>query len=125
MASEGIRFAAALALCCAQYTQHINMAVPPYATWSPSRPRSLGFNAVYHLTDVPGFVSGENLVIFDPHCRHLPSVSASNPGKKIDFTRHDITASFADQVGRGSTSAVTSTRQHQCSHQHMLCHCPR
>ena len=29
----------------------------------------LGFNSVYHVTDVPSFVSGEHLVIFDPHAR--------------------------------------------------------
>ena len=27
----------------------------------------LGFNAVYHFTDVPSFVSGDHLVFFDPH----------------------------------------------------------
>lgn len=26
----------------------------------------VGFNAVYHLTDLPSFVSGSSLVLFDP-----------------------------------------------------------
>ena len=29
----------------------------------------LGFNAVYHLTDVPSFCSGDYIVLFDPHAR--------------------------------------------------------
>ena len=31
----------------------------------------LGFNSVYHLTDVPSFVSGEHLVFFDPNMTHI------------------------------------------------------
>lgn len=38
-------------------------------------------SAVYHLTDVPSFVSGDYLVIFDPHASHLPGVSPSHPGQ--------------------------------------------
>jgi sacsin len=45
----------------------------------------IGFNSCYHLTDVPSFVSGSNLVYFDPHCSNLP-VNASDPGLKCDFT---------------------------------------
>ncbi|KAJ8609032.1 hypothetical protein CTAYLR_008698 [Chrysophaeum taylorii] len=30
----------------------------------------LGFNSVYHLTDVPSFLTGDKLVIFDPHAAH-------------------------------------------------------
>lgn len=59
----------------------------------------VGFNAIYHLTDVPSFVSGEHLAIFDPHCKHLPAISAANPGKKINFVRHaDVAGNLADQV---------------------------
>lgn len=29
----------------------------------------IGFNSCYHLTDLPCFVSGAHLVMFDPHCR--------------------------------------------------------
>ncbi|EFJ44918.1 hypothetical protein VOLCADRAFT_118510 [Volvox carteri f. nagariensis] len=59
----------------------------------------VGFNSCYHLTDVPSFVSGRHLVIFDPHCRHLPNISSTNPGKRIDFVQYgDVAAQYADQV---------------------------
>lgn len=29
----------------------------------------MGWNAVYHFTDVPSFCSGENIVLFDPHAK--------------------------------------------------------
>ncbi len=32
----------------------------------------LGFNSCYHLTDLPMFCSGPNLVLFDPHTMYLP-----------------------------------------------------
>ena len=31
----------------------------------------LGFNSVYHLTDVPSFVSGQRIVVFDPNMNHI------------------------------------------------------
>lgn len=43
----------------------------------------LGFNAVYHFTDMPSFVSGEHLVIFDPHTKYLPGASSVQPGIKV------------------------------------------
>ena len=45
----------------------------------------LGFNAVYHFTDCPGFVSGEHLVWFDPHAKYLPGATPTHPGLKIRF----------------------------------------
>ena len=57
----------------------------------------VGFNSVYHLTDMPGFVSGRHVVFFDPHCAFLPNVSASNPGKRIDFVKNDVLAAHPDQ----------------------------
>jgi len=46
----------------------------------------VGFNAVYHLTDVPSFISkGEEiedvLCVFDPHCRYIPHSSEAKPGR--------------------------------------------
>ncbi len=35
----------------------------------------LGFNSCYHLTDLPMFCSGPNLVLFDPHTAYLPADS--------------------------------------------------
>ncbi|XP_022247023.1 sacsin-like isoform X2 [Limulus polyphemus] len=41
----------------------------------------LGFNAVYHLTEVPSFMSGHTIVIFDPHQKYL----GKRPGLKADL----------------------------------------
>ncbi|GJN01337.1 hypothetical protein PR202_ga18596 [Eleusine coracana subsp. coracana] len=45
----------------------------------------VGFNSVYHLTDLPSFVSGKYVVLFDPQGAYLPNVSSANPGKRIDY----------------------------------------
>ncbi|KAM0945268.1 putative transcription factor C2H2 family [Dioscorea sansibarensis] len=57
----------------------------------------LGFNCVYHFTDIPGFVSGENIVIFDPHANYLPGISPSHPGLRIQFVGRRILEQFPDQ----------------------------
>ncbi|XP_026408158.1 sacsin-like isoform X2 [Papaver somniferum] len=57
----------------------------------------LGFNCVYHFTDIPGFVSGENIVMFDPHASHLPGISPSHPGLRIKFAGRRILEQFPDQ----------------------------
>ncbi|XP_072021909.1 LOW QUALITY PROTEIN: sacsin-like [Amphiura filiformis] len=42
----------------------------------------IGFNAVYHLTDCPTFLSDdEKLCIFDPYVRHVPGATTKHPGK--------------------------------------------
>lgn len=48
----------------------------------------IGFNSCYHLTDLPSFVSASHLVFFDPHVKHLPDVSAANPGKVHVADKH-------------------------------------
>ncbi|XP_028405565.1 sacsin-like [Dendronephthya gigantea] len=50
----------------------------------------LGFNAVYHLTDVPSFVSREYFVMFDPNCHHLQHLirDASRPGIRINLVKN-------------------------------------
>ncbi|CAI5714235.1 unnamed protein product [Hyaloperonospora brassicae] len=59
----------------------------------------VGFNSVYHLTDLPSFVSGRQLVFFDPQACHLPNVNPSNPGKMIDYIAHpELVNNFPDQV---------------------------
>ena len=45
----------------------------------------VGFNAVYHLTDVPSFVSsgeeiGDVLCVMDPHYKYVPGATAAEPG---------------------------------------------
>ncbi|XAR63999.1 hypothetical protein NMG60_11024177 [Bertholletia excelsa] len=57
----------------------------------------LGFNSVYHFTDIPAFVSGENIVIFDPHACNLPGISPSHPGLRIKFVGRTILEQFPDQ----------------------------
>lgn len=57
----------------------------------------LGFNCVYHFTDIPGFVSGENIVIFDPHACYLPGISPTHPGLRIRFVGRRILEQFPDQ----------------------------
>ena len=43
----------------------------------------LGFNAVYNLTDVPCFLSGHTMAMFDPQEKYLKK----GPGLKLDFTQ--------------------------------------
>ncbi|XP_033125957.1 sacsin-like [Anneissia japonica] len=46
----------------------------------------LGFNSVYHLTDVPSFISNGRLTIFDPHRFHLGNqIRFGAPGIQINF----------------------------------------
>lgn len=57
----------------------------------------VGFNSVYHLTDLPSFVSGKYVVLFDPQGIYLPNVSTSNPGKRIDFVSSSAITHYNDQ----------------------------
>ena len=46
----------------------------------------VGFNAVYHLTDVPSFMSngeeiGDVLCVFDPHYQYVPDANPREPGR--------------------------------------------
>ena len=46
----------------------------------------IGFNAVYHLTDVPSFMSmgeeiGDVLCVFDPNCKYVPNATDRKPGR--------------------------------------------
>lgn len=52
---------------------------------------------MYHLTDLPSFVSGKYVVLFDPQGAYLPRVSAANPGKRIDFTGSSALSLYRDQ----------------------------
>ena len=48
----------------------------------------VGFCSVYHITDIPSFVSQEMLYIFDPTMSHLGKEirDSARPGKKVKFT---------------------------------------
>ena len=57
----------------------------------------VGFNSVYHLTDLPSFVSGKYVVLFDPQGFYLPKVSTANPGKRIDYVSSSAISLYKDQ----------------------------
>ena len=53
----------------------------------------VGFNAVYHLTDVPSFMTkvediGEVLCVFDPNCRYVPNATPQEPGMLFKGLKH-------------------------------------
>ena len=52
----------------------------------------IGFCSVYHITDVPSFVSGEKFMIFDPtlQCLQADIESVFNPGIMIKFYKHPL-----------------------------------
>ena len=52
----------------------------------------VGFCSVYHITDIPSFVSGEWLYIFDPALLFLQDeiANAAKPGKKLKFTEEIV-----------------------------------
>ena len=41
--------------------------------------------------------AGNFLVIFDPHCRYIPGITSSNPGKRINFVDSPAAAEHPDQ----------------------------
>ena len=49
----------------------------------------VGVNVMYHLSDVPSFVSRDRFVFFDPHATFLPGVNPAMPGKSIFFMGED------------------------------------
>lgn len=57
----------------------------------------LGFNAVYHFTDIPSLVSKDYLIIFDPHTKYVPGAEPAKPGLKINFTGSRLLDQFPDQ----------------------------
>ena len=55
----------------------------------------VGFSSVYHITDIPSFVSREYLYIFDPTLQYLKKYISdkSRPGKRLNFTKKIATYS--------------------------------
>ena len=55
----------------------------------------VGFCSVYHITDIPSFVSGEWLYIFDPTVKHLRGVvkNENQPGKRMKYMSKFISKS--------------------------------
>lgn len=59
----------------------------------------IGFNSVYHLTELPAFVSAGKWCSFDPQAKFLPNVNPANPGKMVDFIKYPETIQrYPDQV---------------------------
>ena len=57
----------------------------------------IGFNAVYHLTDCPSFISnGDTLCILDPHCRYAPGATKTSPGRLIKPIGEEERSDFRD-----------------------------
>ena len=57
----------------------------------------LGFNAVYHISELPAFCSSEYLIYFDPQCKYLPNINPGNPGKRINFVKQQIIKKYPNQ----------------------------
>ena len=47
----------------------------------------LGFNTVYHLTDLPSFVSGDNIIVLDPHTKYIAK-RIRKTGICLDFVKN-------------------------------------
>ena len=57
----------------------------------------VGFNAVYHVTDCPSFVTnGEILCVLDPHARYAPDATLEFPGRRFDPLDDEFWNDFAD-----------------------------
>ncbi|XP_033990513.1 sacsin-like [Trematomus bernacchii] len=61
----------------------------------------LGFNTVYHVTDVPSILSGNSLLILDPNVTHLTKhiKHKTNPGLKLDLSKQHLFHCFPGQFG--------------------------
>ncbi|CAG8501074.1 10025_t:CDS:10 [Diversispora eburnea] len=51
----------------------------------------VGFNSIYHITDSPSFITGNNYVILDPHEWYFEG------GIKYDFVKDKLAESYPDQ----------------------------
>ncbi|XP_034549608.1 sacsin isoform X2 [Notolabrus celidotus] len=61
----------------------------------------LGFNTVYHVTDIPSILSGNHLLILDPNVTHLKKhiKHKTNPGIKLDLSQKRLFHWFPGQFG--------------------------
>ena len=58
----------------------------------------VGVNVMYHISDVPAFVSRDRFVFFDPHAIYLPGINPAMPGKSIFHLGDDkeVVAEYGD-----------------------------
>ncbi|MEQ2301260.1 hypothetical protein AMECASPLE_034081, partial [Ameca splendens] len=61
----------------------------------------LGFNTVYHVTDIPSILSGNKLLILDPNVTHLRKhiQQKTNPGIKLDLSQERLFHCFPGLFG--------------------------
>uniref|UniRef100_A0A3P8T7B4 HEPN domain-containing protein n=1 Tax=Amphiprion percula TaxID=161767 RepID=A0A3P8T7B4_AMPPE len=61
----------------------------------------LGFNTVYHVTDIPSILSGNHLLILDPNVTHLTKhiKYKTNPGIKLNLSLKRVFHWFPGQFG--------------------------
>ncbi|KAM9850768.1 sacsin [Aulostomus maculatus] len=59
----------------------------------------LGFNTVYHVTDIPSVLSGNSLLILDPNVTHLKKhiKHTTDPGIKLDLSKKHLFHCFPGQ----------------------------
>ncbi|CAM4607961.1 unnamed protein product [Leuciscus chuanchicus] len=59
----------------------------------------LGFNSVYHVSDIPSILSGKTLLILDPNVTHLEKhiLSKGNPGIRLDPFQERLFKRFPGQ----------------------------
>lgn len=59
---------------------------------------AIGFNAVFHFTDLPSFVSLDKLILMDAHAKYVRGATSAHPGRMYRFTNGGFVESFEDQV---------------------------
>ncbi|XP_053401269.1 sacsin-like [Mercenaria mercenaria] len=59
----------------------------------------LGFCSVYNLTDLPSFITGSNVIFFDPHKRNLGRVyNSGRKGLRFKLPNKTLSTGFSDQL---------------------------
>ena len=57
------------------------------------------YNSVYHITDLPSFVSRDKVCFLDPHRAFVPGVDVSpRPGRMYDFVGDKLLGKPFDSV---------------------------
>ncbi|XP_019622025.1 PREDICTED: sacsin-like [Branchiostoma belcheri] len=60
----------------------------------------VGFNAVYHLTDCPSFMTGgDTLCVFDPQLRFVPGAKQECPGRMLRDIDAELREQYKDVFG--------------------------
>jgi hypothetical protein len=59
---------------------------------------AIGFNSVYHYTDLPSFVSLDKLILLDAHAKYVRGATNAHPGRLYRYTNKGFVESFDDQV---------------------------